>query len=139
MGNSVQHRGVVERIEGNVVIVAVETQSACAQCHAKGLCTEKGEKRSIEVKTDYATDYAVGERVVVALLDNKMGFSSIIWGYMFPLIVLLVAIAIGSSFGIGEGPTALGSIAAVALYYVVLYTLRHKIEKRIQFTIIKES
>ena len=138
MGSSVQHRGIVERIVGDIVYVSVEQQSACAACHAKGICTEQGAKRTIEVKSDHASQYNVGDRVIVALLNNAMGFSSIIWGYMLPLVVLIVGLLLCKAIGLGDGPSAVISIVAVAIYYGAMYIFRNKIEKKIQFTIIKE-
>lgn len=138
MGSSVQHRGIVERIVGDIVYVSVEQQSACAACHAKGICTEQGAKRTIEVRSDHASQYNVGDRVIVALLNNAMGFSSIIWGYMLPLVVLIVGLLLCKAIGLGDGPSAVISIVAVAIYYGAMYMFRNKIEKKIQFTIIKE-
>ena len=138
MGSSVQHRGIVERIVGDIVYVSVEQQSACAACHAKGICTEQGAKRTIEVRSDHASQYNVGDRVIVALLNNAMGFSSIIWGYMLPLMVLIVGLLLCKAIGLGDGPSAVISIVAVAIYYGAMYIFRNKIEKKIQFTIIKE-
>lgn len=138
MGSSVQHRGIVERIVGDIVYVSVEQQSACAACHAKGICTEQGAKRTIEVRSDHASQYNIGDRVIVALLNNAMGFSSIIWGYMLPLVVLIVGLLLCKAIGLGDGPSAVISIVAVAIYYGAMYIFRNKIEKKIQFTIIKE-
>ncbi|MBE6176468.1 MAG: hypothetical protein E7146_05690 [Rikenellaceae bacterium] len=138
MGSSVQHRGIVERIVGDIVYVSVEQQSACAACHAKGICTEQGAKRTIEVRSNHASQYNVGDRVIVALLNNAMGFSSIIWGYMLPLVVLIVGLLLCKAIGLGDGPSAVISIVAVAIYYGAMYIFRNKIEKKIQFTIIKE-
>lgn len=138
MGSSVQHRGIVERIVGDIVYVSVEQQSACAACHAKGICTEQGAKRTIEVRSEHASQYNVGDRVIVALLNNAMGFSSIIWGYMLPLVVLIVGLLLCKAIGLGDGPSAVISIVAVAIYYGAMYIFRNKIEKKIQFTIIKE-
>ena len=139
MSHTLQHRGKVERVEEGKVFVRVEKQTACAGCHAKGLCGEKGEARIMEVATPYASTFEVGESVVVALLSASMGWSSIVWGYVMPLVVLLVVLFSLKAIGTEDGIAAVASIAAVALYYVVLYALRSKFEKRIQFTIIKES
>lgn len=139
MSHTLRHRGKVERIEGDKVFVRVEKQSACAACHAKGLCGEKDEARIMEVATPYASTFEVGESVVVALVRESMGWSSVVWGYVLPLAVLLAVLFGAKALGAEDGIAAVASIVAVAIYYVVLYALRSKFEKRIQFTIIKES
>ena len=138
MSVTIQHRGVVERIDGDKVFVKVEKESACQACHAKGLCGERGGVRIIEVTTEYASSFAVGEAVVVALLKGRMAISSLVWGYLIPLVVLLVVLLSLHGLGVEDGIAAISTLGAVALYYVVLYLRRRQFEKRIQFTIIKE-
>lgn len=139
MSATLQHRGKVERIAEDRVFVRVERQAACAGCHAKGLCGEKGAERIMEVATPHASTFEVGESVVVALLRPSMGWSSVVWGYVLPLVALLAVLFGLKAFSVEDGIAAVSSIAAVAVYYVVLYMLRSKFDKRIQFTIIKES
>ena len=135
---NIQHRGVVESIEGNRVVVVVEQQSACAGCHAQGICSQKGERRIIEVTTSDAKNYSVGDKVVVALLDRGMAFSSVVMGYLLPLVVLLATLLTLHSVGVEDGIVALSAIGAVALYYLLLYVLRREIEKKIEFTSFKD-
>ncbi len=138
MGHTIRHRGVVERAERDRVFVRVEKESACAGCHAKGLCGESGSERVIEVHTPQAEEYRAGERVVVALERGSMGALSVLWAYVLPLVVLLVVLFGLHALGVGDGPAALASIGAVALYYVGLRVMRHYFDRKIKFTIIKE-
>ena len=138
MRRSVEHRGIVERIDGNVVMVKVERQSACAGCHAKGLCGESGQERIIEVHTPYANEFQPTERVIVALERESMGFMSVVWAYIFPLILLLAVLFSAHALGLGDGPAAIASLIATTAYYAVLYVLRRYIDRKIKFTIIKE-
>lgn len=138
MKRSVEHRGIVERIEDNVVMVKVERQSACAGCHAKGLCGESGQERIIEVRTPYAKEFQPAERVIVALERESMGFMSVVWAYLLPLVLLLAVLFSAHALGLGDGPAAIASLASTAAYYVMLYILRRHIDRKIKFTIIKE-
>ena len=138
MKTTLQHKGVVHSIAESTVVVSVKSESACAGCHAKGICGESGSQRLISVKTPDASEYSVGDRVVVALLRESMAISSIVWGYVIPLVVLLVALFGSVSFGLTDGASALISIVAVAIYYVGLYLARRVFERKIEFTIYKE-
>ena len=121
------------------MFVAVEQQSACAGCHAKGMCSAgSAEKRTIEVRTPYASTYEVDERVVVALQQASMGLSSVVWGYVMPLVVLLVVLVGAKMAGVDDGPAAVATLVGVAIYYVGLYLARRRFERVIKFTIIKE-
>ncbi len=139
MSHTIQHRGIVERVEGDKVFVVVEQQSACAGCHANSMCSVGGaEKRVIEVLTPNASTFEADERVVVALQSTTMGLSSIVWGYLMPLVVLLVVLVGAKAMGVADGPAAVATLASIALYYVVLYLARRRFERMIKFTIIKE-
>ena len=138
MSSTLQHRGVVDSVVGDTVVVKVMAQSACAGCHAKGLCGESGAERVIQVKTPYASEYSVGDMVVVALLRQSMAMSSVVWGYVVPLVVLLTALFGCVALGFSDGVAAVSSIVAIAIYYVGLYLARRVFERKIEFTIFKE-
>lgn len=138
MHPTLQHKGIVERIEEGRVIVAVNPESACAGCHAKGICGERGEKREIVVETAYAEDYAVGEHVIVALEHNRMGVISVVWSYVVPLVILLAVLFGVNALGFEDIVAAISSMAAMVLYYVVLYLARRVFDRKIKFTIIRE-
>ena len=138
MHPTIQHRGVVESVSTDTVIVSVMPESACAGCHARGVCGERGEKREIVVKTPYAKEYASGERVIVALEHNRMGLISVVWSYVLPLVILLSVLFGARTLGANDGIAAMSSMTAISLYYVALYLMRKMFDKQIKFTIIKE-
>lgn len=138
MSSVLQHRGVVTSVEAQAVTVSVMAQSACAGCHAKGICGESGAERIIVVKTSKASEYSVGESVVVALQRQSMALASVVWGYVVPLVVLLAVLFGCVALGLSDGVAALSTIVAVAVYYVGLYLARRVFERKIEFTIFKE-
>ncbi|MBO5901382.1 MAG: SoxR reducing system RseC family protein [Alistipes sp.] len=138
MGRRIEHRGVVESVAAGVVMVRTERKTACAECHAKGLCGEQGGERLIRVATSEASAFAAGDRVIVALENTTMAFSAILWAYIFPLCILLAVLFLAHALKFSDGVAALASLGITALYYVVLYTVRRYFERKIKFTIIKE-
>ena len=138
MGRRIEHRGVVESVAAGVVMVRTERKTACAECHAKGLCGEQGGERLIRVATAEASAFATGDRVIVALENTSMAFSAILWAYIFPLCILLAVLFLAHALKFSDGVAALASLGITALYYVVLYTVRRYFERKIKFTIIKE-
>ena len=138
MGRRIEHRGVVESVATGVVMVRTERKTACAECHAKGLCGEQGGERLIKVTSDQASAFAAGDKVIVALENTTMAFSAILWAYLFPLCILLAVLFSAHAIGLSDGVAALSSLGATALYYVVLYIMRRYFERKIKFTIIKE-
>ena len=138
MSRPIEHTGVVERIDGSKITVVVEQQSACAACHAKGLCSEQGSRKVIEADSDNPELFSIGDTARVALRSNRMALQSVVWGYVLPFVVLIVALVVAKVLGATDGIAALATLLSVALYYVVLYTLRHYFERNIKFTITKE-
>ncbi len=138
MRQSIQHRGRVERVDGDRVFVVVDRETACSGCHAKGICGTSGEKRVIEVQTPRAAEFSVGESVVVALLHRAMGVASVVLGYVVPLLVLMGLLIGAKALGMEDGAAAMITLAGITVYYLLLYLLRRHIERKIQFTIIKE-
>ena len=39
MSESINHNGIIEKIDGGTVYVRIIQQSACSGCHAKSMCT----------------------------------------------------------------------------------------------------
>ncbi len=138
MSSVLQHRGVVTSVDADAVTVSVMAESACAGCHAKGICGESGAERIIRVVTPDTSAYSVDDRVVVALKRQSMAMSSVVWGYIVPLVVLLVALFGSVALGFSDGVAAIASIVSVAIYYAGLYLTRKIFERKIEFTIFKE-
>ena len=138
MGRRIEHRGVVESVATGAVMVRTERKTACAECHAKGLCGEQGGERVIKVATTEASAFEPGDKVIVALENTAMAFSAILWAYLFPLCILLAVLFSAHALRFSDGVAALASLGATAIYYVVLYIMRRYFDRKIKFTIIKE-
>lgn len=136
MKNSdVSHKGKIVKITPQVTTVAILQQSACACCHAAGLCglSEVLEK-AVEVPTDPYASYGVGDEVEV-VFKASMGMKAVYLAYMIPLVVLLAVILGLIALGVGEIAAGLSGIAAVGVYYLVLWLLRDRLKNEYVFTI----
>ena len=127
MGKNVSHKGKVIEMTPEATTVVISSSSACGECHAAGLCgvADMAEK-TIEVAPDPYARYKVGDEVEV-VLKASMGFKAVWLAYAIPLVVLLAVLLGLLSVGLGELPSALAAIGAVALYYLVLLLLRDKL------------
>ncbi len=131
----VEHSGVVVLIEGNRVDVEMRVESACASCHARGVCTMSDvADKVVSVWVDHPEIYEVGQQVSVAM-EQTMGFKAVIYAYMIPFVLLLASLLILLECGAGEVLAGLASLGVCGLYYVVLWLMRHRLEKEIVFKI----
>ncbi len=137
----IEHEGTVVAVDKDYISVEILNKSACAACHAKGVCGASEESvKVVEIAQDISTlaaDYQVGERVNV-VMSSAMGTQAVWIAYVIPLIVLMASILVFSLCGAGEVTMGLGSLGIVALYYLGVFLFRNKISKIFIFSIEKQ-
>lgn len=119
--------------------VVYEQSSACSGCHAASACTIMDRKeRRVTVYQD-TSEFRVGDQVYLKAADS-MGLKAVFWAFVMPLILLfIVAILVTQLFHIKDIWAVLYSLAAVAVYYLILSCFRKKLQKNVFFTIEKIS
>ena len=135
MKEQVKHTGKVVSMNPQQTTVQIVSHSACSECHAAGLCgmSEYTEK-AIQVPTDPYATYGVGDEVQV-VLKASMGMKAVWIAYFLPLVVLL-AVALGLiALGVQEVVAGLSGIAAVGVYYLIVWLFREKLQNEYVFTI----
>ena len=138
MAELIEHSGVVERIEGDAVLVRITSHSACGSCKARAACgLAETQEKIVEVHTPESGSYHPGEEVSVGV-RRRAGAVAAVYAYVGALAVLLVVLMVSSlALGWSDGASALAALAGVALYYGVLGLFRRRIEHTIHFTITK--
>lgn len=109
--------------------------SACSECHAKGLCgVQEGETKVVSVPTDGFNLHNVGDEVTLCLKPT-MGLKAVWISYVIPLFVLIAALVVASLCGGSELWCGLSGIIAVAAYYIVIWCLRGRLKNEFVFYI----
>ena len=135
--SEISHKGKVLTITPETTIVEIVSESACASCHAKGLCSLGDVKAKIvEVPTSPWNAFKPGDEVNV-VLKASMGHRAVFLAYVIPLVVLVAVLLGGSFFGLSELNSALAALIAVASYYLCLYLLRGRIKREYIFNLKK--
>ncbi len=135
MSESISHKGKIVKITPQVTTVAFVQHGACSECHAAGLCS-MGDvaQKVVELPTDPYNKHAEGDEVEV-LLKASMGFKAVYLAYLVPLVILLAAILGLMALGVGEVVAGLSGIAAVGVYYLLLWLFRSRLQTEYVFTI----
>ena len=129
----ITHKGRIVAIDPDITTVEIIAESACASCHAKGLCGLGEEKvKQIQVRTSAWHPRQVGDEVVV-VLKKAMGYKAVFIAYGMPLVVLFVVLMVLTQLGVGELYAGLGAIGAVILCYLGIFLFRNKISKEYSF------
>ena len=63
MSESINHNGIIEKIDGGTVYVRIIQQSACSGCHAKSMCTASESKEKIIEVPDNSGKFHINEEV----------------------------------------------------------------------------
>lgn len=133
--NEISHKGRITAITPEFTTVEIVSTSACAECHAKGMCGMSESKvKEITVPTDPYSDRKPGDEVDV-VLKKSMGMKAVWISYVIPLFILMILILSLSSVTVHELYVGLISVGAVALYYLVIYLLRDRLAKDFVFYI----
>ncbi len=134
----IEHKGRIDAIEGNRIKVHFVTMSACANCHAKGVCTASDmENKEVEV-FDNSGQFHEGEEVLV-LLRQSLGFKALFFGYVFPFLLLLFTLFTLSAIFNNEVVVGLASIGVLVPYYLIIYHRKNHFQKTFTFDIQKIS
>ena len=135
MAELISHKGRVVSADTEKVSVEIVSESACAACHAAGLCgMSESRKKIVEVPATAGKEYVPGQEVEVCLAP-KTGLKAVLLSYVLPVMFLLILILSLSLIGLGELAAGVISILGVALYYLVLYLFRDRLAEGYEFFI----
>lgn len=138
--DKIEHEGIIREISKDYITVEFVSKSACAECHAKGFCVAgEEETRFVDVPYSISTlteDYQVGERVNL-VMSQSLGVSAVFISYAIPLVILIIFLLILSNTGLNELMVGLLSLAGVAVYYLLVFLFRDRLERIFTFSIEK--
>ncbi len=136
MKSDIRHQGVVESVDGQTVMVRITQESACSECHARGLCrASESRDKLIEVCTTGVADYAVGSVVTVCGSETQ-GMKAVWFSFGLPLLLML-AVLVGVLVMNGdERIAAAGALSVLFPYYIGLFLFRDRIKKGFDFKIL---
>ena len=126
--------GVIDHVDDQKVYVRILSVSACASCHAKGVCTSlETSEKLIEIDKKDAPSVTLGQNVKVSM-SSVNGNLAVVFGYVIPFLILLIALIILANF-ISEGYAGLIAILSLIPYYFGLYLFRDRLKERFRFSI----
>lgn len=135
MSNKIKHAGVVDGVEGECVRVRILQSSACSACKVAAHCNASETKEKIiDVMDTDASHYQKGDQVMV-VADTAVGFRASLYGYLLPLILMVVTLVGVLAATHSEGLAAVSALGILVPYYVLLFLMRNKLRNRLSFTL----
>lgn len=135
MSNKIKHNGVVDGVEEGCVRVRILQSSACSACKVAAHCNASETKEKvIEVQVADADRYQRGDSVIV-VADTAVGFRASLYGYLLPLILMVVSLVAVLKITQSEGYAAVSALGILIPYYIGLYLLRNKLRNKLSFSL----
>lgn len=135
MGQMIKHRGTVESVTGKHISVRIVQTSACSACGARRLCNAaESKEKLIRVETSDTSSYRAGDEVLLTG-SIGMGLAAVWWGYILPLLLLLLVLFFSVWVTSSEPAGALLALCVLAVYYGLLYANRKRWTNKFSFTI----
>ena len=132
----IEHEGVIDRIEGEVAHIKINSVSSCASCHAKGVCSAADqEEKYLDVPIEGA-EYRQGEPVHVQVAKH-LGFRAVALGYVYPFLLLMVVLVAFTAAGTPELRAGSYALLSIIPYYLALFLFRKRIGSAFTFSIKK--
>lgn len=106
----IEHRGIVQRVEGGKAVVAMETGgcSSCGQGSSCGIGKMASGRPATLLTLPVSGDIKAGDVVMIGLPQSSLTVSAML-GYFFPVFAMLFGAWLGSLLEGSDGATALGA------------------------------
>ena len=132
-GDFLCHDGMVSSVDPTRPAfgeVTIHSASACAACHAKGVCTSLDSQAKVMSVRFMDSGVAVGDRVRV-MLAEKLGWQALLIAIVMPLLLLMaVILGLNLIWGVDETLAAIIGLASLLPYYFLLSLFRRRLQKR---------
>jgi sigma-E factor negative regulatory protein RseC len=128
---SVTQEGIVVGIDGDKVLVKILSKSACASCHAKGVCSTADMAEKI-IATNGDTTMAPGEQVMVQM-DEQLGWIAVFFAFFIPFLLIITVLFSVASLTGNETYGALASLLILPPYYLLLHYFKDNLANLFTF------
>jgi len=138
MSQQIEHTGIINHIENNLIKVLIVQQSACSGCHAKGACTAADQDEKIIDIESSDPSFKVGEFVTI-YGQSSMGLFAVLLAFVFPFILILLVLIYVRSLVASESVAGLIALSSLIPYYIILSLNNKKLKSKFRFSIKKQS
>ena len=135
MNSKIEHMGVIKVIYPNRLLIQIEQVSACADCHAKSVCSIAGKAdKIIEIPIEQK-GFEINEQVVIEG-KSSMGLLAVWYAFVLPLILMFMALFFVKEYN-SELYMIFVTLGVLSIYYMVLFICKKKLEHKFIFQVRK--
>ncbi len=134
---TIEHTGEIIAIGGGIAKVRIIQTSACAACHAKGVCTASDQTEKVVDAEIVSETLKVGDSVKVVGQKN-LGIYAVLLAYVVPFLLIIVTMMVMNM--LTDNDLLVGSVSLGVLipYLVVLRLMRKKLKATFRFYVVEK-
>lgn len=131
--DTIEHQGVITKIDDKIIYVNIITQSACVSCSVKGACNVSDMKEEvIEISRKNSPEQKVGDHVTLTM-KKSLGITAVMLGYIFPFLLLVITLVASLNIFSSEGVAGLLALGILVPYYLTLYFFKDRLKQTFIF------
>lgn len=135
MSTKISHSGIIESITGGCVRVRILQTSACAACKVAAHChASESKEKIIDVFNCDTAAFNVGQNVTV-WASRDVANRALLLGFGLPFVIMMAVLLVVLLFTGSEGLAAVSALLSLAPYYLIIFSCRGMIQKKISFSI----
>jgi len=130
--------GIVRKVENEKITIQLLTSEACGSCRIKTFCIKENdsvEYTSNNILENYSQLFKPGDQIKL-IINKKNAYKAVFYVYFIPSF-LIISFSIILSKRMNELILGVSILLFTFLYYLILGTLKKKINKKINITIKK--
>lgn len=127
--------GIVVSIKDGVAEISVKRETACGENCAS--CSAKCSLKNVTVRGQSIDGINTGDMVMFEMAASKILFAAFLV-YITPLIVMVFAYLIASTFGVDENISFVISVICMVLWFLVVHFIDKKLRHLYKHTILNK-
>jgi len=127
------HTGTVQFLERQQAGIFIPAQSGCGSCAASGSCAAAGKGGGL-VWVAAQPEMTIGSKVELEMSSRKDLLASLL-AFVVPVLLIVLAVFAGSLMGFSEIISALAGFGLMAVYLLVLFGVRKKLDSTFAFKV----
>lgn len=134
---NIQHTGVIVGISDGVARVKILQTSACAECHAKGMCSVSELKEKVvdaELRND---DFSIGDTVNI-VGKSSLGIIAVLLAYVMPFLLIVVTMVVLNHFIQNELVVGTVSLAMLIPYFFIMRLFNKRMSRKFRFYVTQK-
>ncbi len=121
--------GIVKKSENGLTEIELIGNDNCEECSAKLFCNPKNDSKKI-LSINTSSKYKIGDEVELRISGKNILLASLNL-YLYPLLILILTILIGTKLFINTDFPELYSVLSALFFVIIYYVLFFNIGKKV--------